>query len=306
MTSISIYDGIEIFVTDPTFENHLETHRNQYGLMETISAHDAISKKRRFSGRFRNLDIKYQYTNLGGEGYLISGSLHKWRGWPTDSRNYDIFTWIEFLNVYREILNQFQFDPSQTVIWELEGGVNNRILNFDPSGVNKLIERTVWLLSGKPKLYKRTKFSKGALGLDIQSGENKAKFYNKGLQVEAIEAIVRTECSCKRRVLKKFGIRNFQDLICKENHDRYGKYLLKTFESLIIDQFEFFNPLCLNEEERQFLNTYSNLVNWKALRKESDYKFKKTRKKFFELIDRCCERNFRNEILDSMNLQLAC
>jgi hypothetical protein len=295
---VCIYDGITLFILDPAFKEHLKNNSGRYRLIGSYD-YETGTRLETFTGRFRNFDI-YTAANSTGYGVVIGGSLHKWKN---RTHNYDKFYWRDFIQVYKEILEEFKFNPEKTLIWVLEGGLNNTLLphwNYKASN----FPRNTILLKGEPKSSKTKKHTKGAASLHIEKGSCTNKLYDKGKQNNLDYELLRTECSCKRKSLIKIGINSFEDLLDDNKHHKLGKQLIKTFDTLLLSQPEILVHPDMTMEDKMFLLEYNNSLAWITLRKESDYQYQIKRKKYLNLIDKYAEVNYQKEILLQMQKQL--
>ncbi len=297
MKQICTYDGTSIFIRDPQIFDHVFDNTEKYNL-QIIT--DTVSGKEDFKGRFRNFTISSATTSRG-PGVVIGGSLHKWKN---KDHNHDVFFWEDFLIVYNEILSEFKFDPGQTDLWSLEGGLNNFPPNSFKSPIRDILENTL-LLKGQSKKESRTRHVNKGYGLEVIKGECKHKFYDKGSQYKLEYKVLRTECSCKRRPLAKHGLITFEDLIDFEKHQSFGKHLLKAFETLVIFQPEVLHSPELLPSDREFLLQHNNSNAWTALQKSNYYQFKKAKSRLSTLIDKHCDINYRTQILNLMRAQLS-
>src|SRR4051794_29819308 len=103
---LCLYDGATILIKDPLSINHIRNNPQRYGLKGTydMSSGEELAQ---FEGKFRNFNI-WTGGNRRGSGVFIGGSLHKWKN---RTHNYDSFYWQEFVQVYNEVVNEFQFRP---------------------------------------------------------------------------------------------------------------------------------------------------------------------------------------------------
>jgi len=295
---VCTYDGITIFTQDEICIRHILENSERYKLKgsDDIATNQRLNK---FSGKYKNFTIS-TVSNSKGNGVRLGGSLHKWKN---KVHNYDTFKWGEFLLVYYEIVDEFKLNPAKTVIWSLESGLNNKLPTHLKYKARDIPEFTL-LLNGNPKKSSRSKYARNGYGLENQKGECKQKLYDKGIQFAVGYEILRTECSCKRRPLAKHGLITFEDLADYDKHLRFGNYLIKVFETLLLFQPEILTNPSLPNIDRLFILEYNNPLSWKVLRKKSDYQFKKANKRFLNLIDQYCAINYRSEILKLMNSQI--
>lgn len=298
MNRIAIYDGISVFVRGEEIVRQILASPERYNIQ--VKTDSVSGNQIGFDGRFKNFTIK-SAANKRGSGVVLGGSLHKWKN---KTHNHDIFLWDDFLSVYAEFLSEFQFDPYKTDIWKLEGGLNNLLGEQFKLSIKELAEN-ILLLKDDGKNISRRKFSKDGYSFEVSRGECTYKFYDKSAQFSLQKKLLRTECSCKTRKLKKHGITTFADLVNYENHSSYSKFLLSAFESLLIFQPEILQGGTLSEPERDFILLHNNQNHWIRLKKTSNYHYKEARKKFLDLVDKHCAINHRTEILSLMKAQLS-
>ncbi len=296
---VCIYDGITMTTRDPGTIEYILGKAEKYNLRGgyDIATNTALWK---FSGRYRNFTISSS-NNKKGRGIRFGGSLHKWKN---QAHNYDTFRWIEFLRVYEEIIEEFHLDPYNVTISSLEGGLNNQL----PDHLNckaRIIPENTMYLKGKPKKINRTRYPNEGYGLEIQIGECKYKVYDKGIQYKVGYEILRTECNCKTRPLSKHGLILFSDLLDYQKHLSFGSFLLEVFNTIIVAQPEILLNTALSMEDKIFILEYSDSNAWLKLRKKSDHSYQMARLRYFDLIDKYCNINYRNEVLKLMAYQIA-
>lgn len=294
-----IYDGITFFIRDPASINHILGNPAKYKMNKTIEiATENVLWK--YSGRFKNFTIRAAF-NSRENGLTIGGSLHKYKN---ETHNHDLFTWKEFLGVYNDLVNEFKFDPRLADIWSLEGGVNINLPETYRYKASDIPEKTL-LLKGKAKKFSSNHYTKDSYGLEILKGECRYKMYDKGRQFRLQNEVLRNECSCKSRPLKKVGLRTFEDLRNIDSHTKYIRYLISSFETILIFQPEILSNPDLQESEKMFLYQFNTASAWNKIRKSSDYQYQKHRRQLDGLINRYCDINYRQEILKQMRLHLS-
>ncbi len=293
-----IYDGITFFIKDQSSINYILQNASRYNIEETtdLASQSVLWKYR---GRYKNFTIKAHF-NSKVRGLTVGGSLHKYKN---VNQNHDHFKWSDFLSVYNEIINEFRFNPKLVDIWSLEGGVNIRLPENYRYKASDIPKMTI-LLKGEARKASRNKYAKDGYGLEISKGECKYKMYDKGSQFKLEYEVLRNECSCKSRPLKKLGLRSFQDLINVDSHSKYSTYLLRSFETLLIFQPEILEHSELRESDRMFLYRFNTDASWNNVRKISNYQYQKNRLRLDQLINRYCAKNYRQEILNQMKSQL--
>ncbi len=292
------YDGITLYTQTEACIEHTLGSSKKYNLE---GSYDISTDERywKFSGKYKNFNIS-SVINPKGRGIRLGGSLHKLKN---GDHNYDSFKWGEFLKVCYEIINEFKLDSKKTFIWSLESGLNNPLASHLKYKARDIPEHTVFL-RGKPKKSSQTEYKRKGFGLTVEKGYCKHKLYDKGIQFKVGYEILRTECSCKKDHLEKYGLITLDDLLDYNKHLLFGEYLLAVFNTLLIFQPEILTNPSLPDKDRLFLLEYSNNLSWFRLRKKSDYQYQKARERFLALIDNYCEINYRTEILNQMISQL--
>jgi hypothetical protein len=297
---ICIYDGITFFILDPAFRQHVLQNCARYNLQGNFD-YESRQPTGSFRGKFRNFDI-YTAGNSRGSGVVLGGSLHKWKN---KSHNHDTFYWDDFIKVYNEILDEFDFKPELSDVWVLESGVNFHLPTNWPYKASALPNNTIFL-KGEPKARLARRYPNNGYSLTIEKGGCKAKFYDKGSEFDLPYEVLRPECSCKRRTLQKLGLNTFKDLLDEKIHLKLGKQLTKEYRTLLLFQPEILQNIALTSEDRMFLlefNTSNAWINLKRTR--TDYQYQQIRNKYLALIDKYCEINYQREILTYLAQQMS-
>lgn len=292
------YDGLVIFTRQESFIDYLKDHSHTYNIKVEIDNH-TNQLTEHFKGEFKNFKIQ-SARNSTGYGVVISGSIHKYFDRKDNSER---FLWVDFIQAYNLFLQDFPLDPTEALLWNLECGLNNFLPPSWEIKASNFPGNTVYLM-GDPKSISQNKYSRGAISLHVKKGECLAKFYDKGQQFKKDREILRTECSCKTRPLKKMGFIYLSDLIDRTKQESYYKYLLKTFETLIIYQSEALpNPL-IPINDKEFLLNFRSRNAWTELKKNNYYRFKKAKERFNNLMTTYCPVNYKEEIIKLMKAQI--
>jgi hypothetical protein len=255
---ICLYDGSTILIKDPESIAHVKNNPEKFRLkgrydMETGDVSD------QFEGKYRNFEIRTG-GNKRGKGIFIGGSFHKWKN---RTHNYDTFYWDDFLEVYDELLEAFQFRPELACICSVEAGLN---IEFAKEWGYKAaqIPKSVVLLKNLPRSSGKKHERNKGYSLTNNKSEVTTKIYDKGKQFYLTYELLRIENKFEKSRSAK--IRLFSELKDIEKHDYLAQHLLKTFETLILFQAEIFSNQNLSEEDHQFLLIHQNENEWLRLR----------------------------------------
>jgi hypothetical protein len=291
------YDGISLFIKDPRIFEHCVRNANRYGLIGNFDVETDIDLLT-FKGRFKNFDISTAETK-SSKGLLIGGSIHKY----VHGSNHGQFLWSEFLEAHKIIQEEFQFDGSLVDFWILECGFNLELPDNWAYPTKEIPKNTIYV-RGEPMKSTKTRYARGAFGIELLKGGCKEKSYDKGTQKNLTFKVLRDECSCKKLALQRLGFRVYDDLIDLGKHLKYANHVVKAFSNLIMVQHEIFDNPNLPATDRMFLREYNNNKAWVDLRKKSDYQFKIARKRHIKLVDTYCPVNYQREIHTLMMKEL--
>jgi hypothetical protein len=212
---------------------------------------------------------------------ILSGSLHKyWNNIFNDkAHNYNDFCFSDLIKVIVDLINKFKIDPYDSIIQNLEFGVNistpfspeeflNSIINYKGSSFNATHERSMHYLQCKAQQYC-------------------IKTYNKGLQYKTQNNILRFEIKIfKMKKIENTNIKTLIDLLDIEKHFKLIEILLSIFKDLLIYD-KSTDTKRLRIEEQLLLSNGSHNSYWEELKKNQTANYYKIREKFINLIEKC-------------------
>jgi hypothetical protein len=223
-----------------------------------------------------------EYKNLKfkiiDEKYInINGSVHKY--FNGGAHNHNRFTIADFLEVCIDLSEKFNINPYTTYLHNVEFGVNI-ILPFNTTGV---LDSIISYKGLKPK--RSNDFDKEGDLIRFPFRQYHLKIYDKGLQFEQDENILRVEIQVKRmEYFKKRGINIIclADLLNTQNYDKLRGCLLKAFNEVLM----YDNSIKIKglpQREKVVLMNGRNPKYWIGL-KEQGKEIKKKRARFKTLV----------------------
>lgn len=197
----------------------------------------------------------------------ITGSFHKlFEG----GSNYQNFYFFDFITAVNTLCNVLKIYPSELYIHVFEIGVNI----LPPIELMFLIEG---LKSFSRQKFERDTFHRTGLLMAVDFSENRIKIYNKSMQYNQPEPILRFELKIKKMAYiknKGVNITTLQDIISGDWNDYFGNLLLTQWDKVIICPQGMINPnLIPNPRTREnFINglnpDYWTGLNSKAYKRQ--------------------------------------
>lgn len=230
--------------------------------------------------KFKIIDEKY---------ININGSVHKY--FNSGLHNYNDFTIPNLVEVFTDLSLKFDLNPLLTSLHNLEFGVNVIV----PYSTNRLLNS---IISYKGKEYEVERYNGKGYLLRFSFDHYDLKIYNKGLQYQQSENILRFEIKVKRMEYfrtRDINIKCLSDLLNTGNYIKLMTCLLKAFSDILI----YDNSIRLKgltERERAILINGKNPKYWSELvEKGKDIKYKRNR--FNSLVAKYGKQNIKETIL---------
>lgn len=218
------------------------------------------------------------------KGVVSHQKKHRW----VNFNNYtyqDVFKTIELLE------ETLKYDLSKTVMSICELGFN---LQIDESPKD-FIDKYVLMYKLKypcfdPKYKKDMKIKK----FDLDNYY--CKIYDKSLQFNLNQNILRFEIGFKSEELRESGIISVKDILSEDKIDNLYSTMMNMYENiLIVDSYDGNQLMC--EEERDMMTIYTNPQFWVELLMRKDYNARSRHKKIFERLINDCNLDSRKKYL---------
>jgi hypothetical protein len=237
-----------------------------------------------YSGEFKGLKVE-----LFTSGRIqIAGSLHKY--YNDGLHNWNDFTVSNLKDVLNSLQSDLNINPFKASINNLEFGVNV----FNAFCPNDLINDLL--------CFKWAQFNIMGLKGQGQGKECKAfkqyfvKIYNKGLQYNQPQNILRIEKKVVTMFALKFGQLNLSDLLNPDLWEHCQKELINMVNDILINEPIDINALTKNEQ--RIYNTVVNQSNWAYFSKDQR---KRNKKAFNKIISKYGKEQYRPAILKLIN-----
>lgn len=278
-----MFDGFKATTYDKlTFHSLLKNPR-----LERIEHSNTHTGEINYTTKHKGLSIE-----IFSSGRIqISGSLHKYY-------NDGLHNWNDFtIGNLKDVLNRLQSDLDinlvKASINNLEFGVNIVTL-FCPNGlINDLL------------CFKWEQFNLMGIKGQGQGKECKAfkqyfvKIYNKGLQYDQPQNILRLEKKVVTMVALKFGLLNLSDLLNPDLWQHCKRELLNMVDEILIN--EPINIGSLTKNEKRIYDTVVSQRNWIDLDR---YKKLRYKKRFNEIISNYGQQQYRPVVIGLINEKL--
>lgn len=246
-------------------------------------------------------ELSYPYTSnlenifvrLTDKSGIIENSIHKYYNSKKGkgNHNYNDFTYENFSNAINLLENDLQTELSDFKLVPMEFGLN--ITMSMPT--SEILNKNVFLYNFEPFTIQRS-YGKSGFMLKYEKTDFDIKLYNKGLQYNVSQNLLRLEVKIKRsRLLNKLGVYNIKDLLEKENLYSLFDFLINELDKLmIIDRIPHNH---LTKDELSFINELKNKHFWSDLKEEKSSAWvNKSKKKFNEFIQYKNLNNIKEEM----------
>lgn len=217
-------------------------------------------KKNYLSADFKNLLFIYRNEN----NLEVRGSFHKLKN--DGYHNYDDFCFHDFVDTIIPFCKTFELNPCMCQIHNLEFGINI-VTATSPSNILKNNLVSYKGISSE----RNSRFDgKGHL-VEFERTNYSVKIYDKGLQYERPENILRVEVKTRKMEhIKSIGIKTLADLLDLDKLSKLETFLIKSFNGLLIVDSADMNTL--TEKEQIIYRNGINPKYWERLMPHSkDY-----------------------------------
>ncbi|MBT7463647.1 MAG: hypothetical protein HN686_06680 [Bacteroidetes bacterium] len=228
-----------------------------------------------------------------GEKVSLKGSLHKCHEGGTNHRDFSL---LNVQSVIDEITRVFSFDPNEAIINFIEVGINLTTW-CDP---NKIIKSMI--------LYRTNAFQQlqvvgKGFGAVCQCQQFDIKVYNKGLQFDLNENLLRFEIKVKRvKFLERFGIKglSLSDLCNLTVWEKLSKMLFDILSGVLIANQEnnLFDLTGIKDQELMFAGRFPQF--WLEMERSKRHRLQKrfaelskcneSRQRISDLIEKKCNK----------------
>jgi hypothetical protein len=262
----------------------------------TVNNADAVVKY----GLAEYFGLKFQ---LKHGKVRLQGSVHKYRN--AGRHNYDDFRAVDVAEVVRQLSERFEIDTAQTLLNNVEFGVNVVL----PFGVNVVLDNLI--------VYKGEPFMKvvedGMSYYQCKKTHFIIKIYDKGKQYNLPDNVLRFEIKVMRmQYLETKGItlRYLSDLLKMDIYEPLGNILTEVFEGILFGD-NTLNEKALNTKELEIFLRGSNPKTWtpQAGRHSEWKKLQRLESSFKEILERHSTGvNFRSvvsELIRKKSLELS-
>ena len=222
----------------------------------------------------------------------LQGSVHKYRN--NGRHNYDDFNTMDVAKVVRELSERFEIDTAQTLLNNVEFGVNVVL----PFGVHIVLNNLI-VFKGEPFM---KVVEEGMSYYQCKKTHFIIKIYDKGKQYKLPENVLRFEIKVMRMQYfetKGIKLRYLSDLLNMDIYEPLGNILTEVFEGIL------FGDNTLNEKalSQKDLTTFLRGSNPKAWQEKGGQKVSRKLQRFECSFKAILERhrtgvNFRSVVSD--------
>lgn len=213
-----------------------------------------------------NYELKFKIYKTGR--IEIKGSLHKFYNFVIKNNlgNSNDFKLVEVIEAIDFLSEFFELNLKETTIHTLEVGLNLKLINIS---CNYVLDHII--------AFKNLSFQKMNLGmskgkgLDVYFSQYGIKFYNKGVQYNSFEQILRFEIKyLKMQPLKrKYTLVDLKSLDCW--NDMYFRLVKAVEDVIFIDHFD---SKRMGKGDNNLMLIVSNPRNWESVDYRKRYRLK--------------------------------
>lgn len=223
-------------------------------------------------------------------------SFHKY--YNKRNQNYNDFDINNFLEVLNDLSNKFSINPFLATIHNIEFGVNVSLPFKTEIFLNSII-------SFKGNEYKKETYKNKGYLLRFEFEHYELKIYDKGLQNELNENILRFEIKVRKMdYLKSKGIsvNNYSDLLNENTIQKLTERLLMAFDELLTYDNSINIKTVKSQREREILLKGNNPKYWNEIKNPNTLKSK--RKRFKDLILKHGSFDMQKTVFELINEKL--
>ena len=190
----------------------------------------------------------------------IEGSLHKNH---FDGANFSRFTFTDLCSQINYLCLNLHLNPNKSILKNFEYGFNLPV-TFNP--IEYLKNN---LISYKGKQFDRLKTeSQISIGYDCRLSEYKIKIYDKGLQHDLPQYLMRFEKAYKKMTSPKklMGIYSLADLTKPDNLKKLQKELLQAWNEVLLFDSTMLTNVSISDKDKIFLLQCRDPKFWKTFK----------------------------------------
>lgn len=188
----------------------------------SVISNDATGEVNRYFAKYQGLTVNVYPSGA----WRVKGSFHKY--FNRGEHNYNNFSYLEFLEIYNDLIKTLRINPKQAYISRIEVGVN--IIPHIPT---RDLLTAFTLHKSRPF---NSVHAKGIDFLEVIYNEYGEKAYDKAKQYRQPGQKFRFEHYATKSRLRETGIRKFEDLKDPDIYNGMGEILIREINNcLIID-----------------------------------------------------------------------
>lgn len=271
------YNTLESLLNNPDLSFMSDVNIDN-GAIETLGNRGEIKRKAEQHG------LKFIIYSVSGR-IEIKGSLHKFFNSVTKGieGNYDLFSFYNAVQAIKLLNTMYKIEPTETKVHNLETGLNFTLDNLMAS------DTLDYFIAFKNKSFNRMNISSSnGKGLDVYFSQYGIKVYDKGLQYNLTDEILRFEIKYIK-MQKLDNVLSLSDLMNVNIWIRLSEKLRESLKEVIYT--DKFASNDLTKPECNLLTFCENPRNWDKSDKKKRYKAKE---QFVKLINSKGDYKFRD------------
>jgi hypothetical protein len=255
-----------------------ELIKNRYGYYNQIAFYD-------------NLKIEIS-TNILSENSIISlkGSIHKF---AQQNTNYKDFTFQNITDTIIDLCNKLNVVKSNCILHHLEFGLNVDTIHLADNVLNSMI-----ICKGIG--YEKKEFNKTGYLKSFEFSQYKIKVYNKGLQYDLIDNLLRFEVKSNRMQYlnsKGIEIRSFDDLLNPKIYNSLLQVITDNLDNILFFDYRLNVETIKDIKDKFLLIKGANPDYWLKVKKEkSNNTYCIKRNEFRKLVKQYAPSDLKLEI----------
>lgn len=255
-----------------------EIIKNRYGYYNQIAFYE-------------NLKIEIS-TNITSKNSIITlkGSIHKL---AQDNTNYKDFTFQSIADTIIDLCDKLNVVQSNCILHHLEFGLNVDTIHLADNVLNSMI-------ICKNIGFEKKEFNKTGYLKSFEFSQYKIKVYNKGLQYDLIDNLLRFEVKSNRMQYlnsKGIQIRSFDDLLHPQIYSNLLQVITDNLDNILFFDYRINVETIKDIKDKILLIKGSNPAYWVKLKKEkSNNTYFKKRNEFRKLVKQYAPSDLKSEL----------
>lgn len=217
---------------------------------------------------------------------FLQGSWHKF---ATNGQNWSDFTYTHFIEAVEHVCSKYSIEPQSAVIRRTEAGVNI----IPPISTRQCLDHFIYHKGGSAfsKYSSRQK-----AGLELKRGRYRIKCYDKAIQYNRPNNLLRFEVNYSGYILAELGVRTLADLMKPEAWQVVQDRTVELFNEIFITEPSI-DRSKLTDKQIAFICQAKDPTYWKGMDRSQR---SKARKRYTQYVDQYGEHDLKEDLGNSI------